>query len=362
VTNDGPAPASGVEVSDPLPDGVSFLSATPTQGTCVGGQVVTCVLGSLAAGDSASVDVEVNTTAAATVVNAASASAVEPDPNPANNSDSARTKVLPVADVSVTGADAPDPVLAGATLVYTLRVRNAGPDAATGVELTDLLSPEVAFVAGEAGQGPGCADADGIVHCAIGNLAPESTADVVIEVRPLHEGVVTNVAAVAALEFDPDPSNDYAEVDTTVLPAVNQSATIGESQDPVVRNQTVTYTILVGNAGPSAATGATLAVSFATDPKFESMTTNQGSCTVNSKLGTASCELGLLPRRWDSGGHPHAEGRGQGQQPALGLRVGVGARARPPWGERHGSGGDPDGGQAGSGPSYPLIHVAWSSA
>lgn len=295
VTNDGPAPASGVEVSDPLPASVSFLSATPTQGTCVGGQVVTCVLGSLAAGDSSSVDVEVITTAAATVVNAASVSAVEPDPNPANNSDSATTEILPVADLSITGTDAPDPVLAGGTLVYTLRVRNAGPDDATGIEFTDVLSPEVAFVAGETGQGPGCTDSGGVVHCALGMLSPGSSADVVIEVRPLREGVVTNVAGVAALEFDPDPSNDVAEMDTTVLPAMDLSTTIGDSQDPVARNQTVTYTMLIGNGGPSAATGATLTVSFATDPKFESMTTNQGSCTVNSKLGTASCELGSVP-------------------------------------------------------------------
>ncbi|HUO84116.1 MAG TPA: DUF11 domain-containing protein [Thermoanaerobaculia bacterium] len=45
ITNDGPDPAEAVTLVDDLPDGVAFLSATPSQGTCdESGGVVTCDL------------------------------------------------------------------------------------------------------------------------------------------------------------------------------------------------------------------------------------------------------------------------------------------------------------------------------
>jgi uncharacterized repeat protein (TIGR01451 family) len=45
----------------------------------------------------------------------------------------------PAVDLSLTKADAPDPVSVGGVLTYTLDVKNNGPSSATGVSLTDLL-------------------------------------------------------------------------------------------------------------------------------------------------------------------------------------------------------------------------------
>src|SRR5262249_2429465 len=47
VTNVGPSPASNVTLSDPLPAGLTFVSAVSTQGTCSGSPTVTCNLGGL---------------------------------------------------------------------------------------------------------------------------------------------------------------------------------------------------------------------------------------------------------------------------------------------------------------------------
>ena len=62
VTNDGPAEAAGVTVTDALPSGVSFVSVISTQGTCRGGKSITCNLGTLASGSSATVTLRVNRT------------------------------------------------------------------------------------------------------------------------------------------------------------------------------------------------------------------------------------------------------------------------------------------------------------
>ena len=53
VTNQGPVTATGASLLDALPPGVDFVAATPSQGLCEGG--VTCQLGDLAAGASATV-------------------------------------------------------------------------------------------------------------------------------------------------------------------------------------------------------------------------------------------------------------------------------------------------------------------
>jgi uncharacterized repeat protein (TIGR01451 family) len=44
-----------------------------------------------------------------------------------------------VADLSITQADDPDPVSAGANVTYTLSISNAGPSTATNLTVTDTL-------------------------------------------------------------------------------------------------------------------------------------------------------------------------------------------------------------------------------
>jgi uncharacterized repeat protein (TIGR01451 family) len=94
VTNGGPDHATAVTVEDQLPAGVQFGSATASQGTCTqAGGVVTCSLGSLANGASATVTIKVRPTGTGTLTNTAEVVAAEPDPNPGNNSDTETTEV-----------------------------------------------------------------------------------------------------------------------------------------------------------------------------------------------------------------------------------------------------------------------------
>ena len=103
VTNNGPGDAANVVVTDPLPAGARFQSASLGQGTyaVVNGQLVLS-LGSIANG--ASVSGTLTFTAGddgATVSNTASVSSDTPDPQTANNSASASTSVIdPILSVS----------------------------------------------------------------------------------------------------------------------------------------------------------------------------------------------------------------------------------------------------------------------
>ncbi|HXU30264.1 MAG TPA: hypothetical protein VN851_06795, partial [Thermoanaerobaculia bacterium] len=73
------------------PAGVTLLSATPSQGSCSGTPTVTCPLGNLPNGGSATINLVVMKTVGGSVSNTASVAAGEADPNMANNSNSSST-------------------------------------------------------------------------------------------------------------------------------------------------------------------------------------------------------------------------------------------------------------------------------
>jgi uncharacterized repeat protein (TIGR01451 family) len=92
VKNNGPSDASGVTLTDPLPGNVTHQSSTPSQGTCSESSgTVTCSLGTLAAGDTATVEIRVTPQGPASITNTASVQANEPDASSTNNSATAST-------------------------------------------------------------------------------------------------------------------------------------------------------------------------------------------------------------------------------------------------------------------------------
>ena len=85
VRDNGTLDATSVVVTDHLPTGISLVSTTASQGTCSGSATVTCSLGTLANGKSATVTLAVKAGSNDTVTNTASVTAKESDSNQSNN-------------------------------------------------------------------------------------------------------------------------------------------------------------------------------------------------------------------------------------------------------------------------------------
>jgi uncharacterized repeat protein (TIGR01451 family) len=125
------------------------------------------------------------------------------------------------ADLAISNADSPDPVVAGSALTYTIGVSNLGPDAATGVTVTDRLPKGVDFVSADATTGS-CSRKGRDVTCELGqvgtaavNYSPPPT--VTLSVIPRKLGVISNTATVKGTPKDPVGSNNKATATTSVV-------------------------------------------------------------------------------------------------------------------------------------------------
>ena len=94
VTNNGPSTATGVKITDPMPTGNTFVSVTTTKGTCTGGAILTCNLGTMAAGESVTITLVTTPTQAGVQTNTAAVSGDRPETNTANNQATATVEVV----------------------------------------------------------------------------------------------------------------------------------------------------------------------------------------------------------------------------------------------------------------------------
>lgn len=155
-----------------------------------------------------------------------------------------------VADLEVTKADTPDPVLVGAPLTYTIQVANLGPQAATGATVTDELPSQMTFVSAAASSGS-CERKGRRVSCDVGSLAADATkangVTVTIRVRPRKAGATENAASVDSVENDPNAVNDRATTATVVSELAQAFTCRGV---PATHPGTLGPDRLVGTAGP----------------------------------------------------------------------------------------------------------------
>jgi uncharacterized repeat protein (TIGR01451 family) len=210
VTNRGPGDATGIEITDTLPSGISYVS-DDGDGDYDG---TVWRAGNLDNNTIAMLHITVTVgsgTVGTTITNTAVISGSDQN-DPVGVNDEAQaviTVVEPQADLALSkDVDDPTPDELG-TIVYTLIVTNNGPRDASGVQISDMLPSGVTFVDDDGGG-----DYDGtfwdVSDLGVGlsaTLRITATADVGTA------GVtITNTAVISALDqVDPDLDNNSAQ-------------------------------------------------------------------------------------------------------------------------------------------------------
>jgi uncharacterized repeat protein (TIGR01451 family)/fimbrial isopeptide formation D2 family protein len=328
VSNNGPSTASGVVVSDLVPLGLNFQSATPQSGTCDTSQantpqpgdaahgLVTCALATpIPVGGSQTITVTMVSPGDVSGGPALSETVTVTAPGDdqsrlANNTATWTLSGLPYSDLSLTKTG-PATVIAGSTGTYSFGVLNTPPDpdeeqlTALAPTITDTLPAGVTFIPAGA---PGsvtpayCTAAGQDVTCVLpDSIAPNATESTQFSVQfapGLADGTaITNTAVVhnQLSNPDPNPANNTSSATTTVTTDADVAVT-GMSitpEDPAATGPgtwiDVAFTLT--NNGPSTARGVQFTtridVPAGIDPSSVpsdcTITTGSLTCTIDGE-------------------------------------------------------------------------------
>lgn len=305
VTNDGDINSiSNIRVTDTLPSGGAFVSATPSQGSCTApsGNQFTCDLGTLGPQAVATVAVRVRTTSAGTITNTASVTSTAGgfvDPATGNNSQDELTTVTAGANLALAMTANPSPsVQAGASLAYNMTVTNAGPDTATDVRVTSNLPPGFLRTGSLPG---GCSQAGQVVTCNISGSIASGGSSIVGPINgtvtAASGSTLTNAASVtitnAGAPQDADTSDNTVTVNTTVTAGCDLGLTKAQSvANPIIQGSIFNYMLTVTSTGDNP---SSISVSDTIPANFTigAPTGTGWSCSVASQTVTCTRAAGI---------------------------------------------------------------------
>jgi uncharacterized repeat protein (TIGR01451 family) len=221
LTNYGPAPATGVVITDVLPPGVIYVSnnfsgtVTNNNGVLTFGPTALGVFGGI------SFNVAVMPVAATTVTNAFLAVDNQLEGGANNATNMVATVGQPSADLGVTLNAGPNPVEAGNYVTITIVVTNDGPSIAYGTMATNFLPAGLVLTGTNAPPGTTVTGSGGTNIWNIGNLAVNATVTLTLTAKATYAfgDTVLDSVQVGSSIYDPFKLNNFASFKIVINPA-----------------------------------------------------------------------------------------------------------------------------------------------
>jgi uncharacterized repeat protein (TIGR01451 family) len=263
--------ATGVVVtlSSMLPAGTTLVSGTPSAGTTFAGS--TWTIGALGANSSATLTlvytVGSSTTNGSSVSNTATLTAItETDDDNNNNSASQNTTVQAVSDLSITKTDGVTSAIPGNSVVYTIVANNAGPSDDPAASLNDNFPAGLTCTYTSISAGGATGNTNGSGNLAETLNMPNGSSVTYMAncaIDPGSTATLSNTATITASGTDLTPANNSATDNNTILtPQADLAITKTDGVTSAIPGNSVTYTIVASNAGPSNSPGVSIVDNF----------------------------------------------------------------------------------------------------
>lgn len=267
TTNQGPAQAVSVVTTLTLPTGMTFVSVAPATNCAYAADIVTCTQATLNVNESMifTVNTAITPDARGTLlVSGATRSSIS-DPDQNNNTWVVSTVVQPQIDLRLELAGVqPAVAIAGAPLIYQLRVSNDGSSTATNTVLQLNLPANTIEPGLSSSAGTDCALVAASISCALGTVAPVG----VVNASWLTSGTVITVAVQpkAALlpsstllmgvsidgeELEANTANNFIYHVNEVARLTDLGVQVNNVGAQLVSGSDVIYTFVARNYGPS---------------------------------------------------------------------------------------------------------------
>jgi uncharacterized repeat protein (TIGR01451 family) len=199
-------------------------------------------------------------------------------------------------DLSVTMFAAPNPVIMGSNVLYTIRINNNGRSTFNGITNVVQFPTNILFGPISTSAGSFRTSA-GLVTFNIGALTNNASVTQTIVVTHVTPGVYTNTATLSSMESplqEPNLLNNVAPVVASVrgiadLTVAQTAALAG----PTFVSSNLVYVIGITNKGPSVANFVVLTNPLSSSLALVSATSTIGTCTADSN-GVVVCNIGTL--------------------------------------------------------------------
>jgi uncharacterized repeat protein (TIGR01451 family) len=235
VRNDGAETATGVKVVDQVPEGLTFVSSTPS-GT-ISGSTITWNLGNLAPDASSQIVATFTATKFGEWTNTVEVTSSEG----ITAQDSATLDVTAEAGLYITKAG-PATVTQGENIEYTISVTNTGKIAAANTVITDTIPAGLTYVSST----PSATVAGSIARWNIGSLDAKATKEFKITFTAAEVGTFTNQVEVTATDTGKAEASATTEV---VAPLVPDVSILKTGPPSIYLDMTGQFTVTVENTG-----------------------------------------------------------------------------------------------------------------
>lgn len=313
ISNVGPYNATNVVAKDKLPSGLTYVS--DNSAGSYNKDTGLWSAGAIPKNSNSALKITAKVDSSGTMLNQAEVWSVDQsdiDSTPGNSStteDDDDDKTIESADLSITkNMDNVTPIF-GTDVVFTIRVSNAGPDNATGVEVKDLLPANYSYLSDDSGGAYN--SSTGI--WTVGTVNNGSTRTLKITATLIISSIAVNRAEVwksDQIDIDSIPGNSSTSTDddaSAPFADLRITQTVDNAAPSI--NSNVVFTIVVANDGTVGTTGIQVkdllpvGLTFVSDDGSGAYVSSTGIWTVGTLANGASSTLKITAKMTTSGTH-----------------------------------------------------------